>query len=150
MNQESAKTNPSDTPNWVLSDLYNGPDDPSIDQELSSAEQRANAFRDQFAEKVPSLSGADLATAIGEYEAILEIAYRVISYAQLLHAADTDSAVVAQFHQKCQERVNAITGCLIFFTLEINAIDDDMMDTMYQDDGLRRFKPWLDSEAASA
>lgn len=146
MNQKSTKTNPSDTPNWNLADLYTGLDDPSIDQELSIAEQRATRLRDQFANKVPILSGAELASVITEYEAILEIAYRVISYAQLLHAADTDSATVAQFHQQCQERVNGITGCLIFFGLEINAIDDDVMDTLYRDDALRRFKPWLDSE----
>lgn len=146
MKQESAKKTPSDTPNWNLNDLYSGPDDPNIDQELSSAELRANDFSKNYAEQVTDLSGAELASAILEYEAILEIAYRVISYAQLLHAADTDSATVAQFHQKCQERVNGITGTLIFFGLEINAIDDDAMTALYKDDALLRFKPWLESE----
>ncbi len=146
MKQEIAKTNPSDTPNWNLADLYAGAEDPKIDQDLSAAEQRANAFRDQYAEKVTSLSAVDMIAAIEEYEGILETSYRVISFAQLLHAADTDSASVAQFHQKCQERVNGITGCLIFFGLEINAIEDTAIDALYQDEALRRYKPWLDSE----
>lgn len=146
MNQESEKTPPNDTPNWDLADLYDGPEDARIETDLNDAESRAAAFRDHYAGEVSVLDADSLLAAITEYEAILETSFRVASYAQLLHAGDTDSPAVAQFHQKCQERVNGITGCLIFFALEINAIDDASMEQLYAHEDLRRYKPWLDAE----
>lgn len=146
MTEESMKTNPSDTPNWDLSDLYAGTDDPNIESDLSAVEARATDFQKQFAGNIASSNATELCAAIEEYEGILEVAYRVASYAQLLHAADTDSTAVAQFHQMCQERINGITGALIFFGLEINGIDDASMEELYRDEELSRFKPWLESE----
>lgn len=146
MNQESSNTSPADIPNWDLADLYDGPEDASVDGDLSDAETRATAFSDRYAGKVSELDAGSLFDAITEYESILETAYRVASYAQLLHAGDTDSPVVARFHQMCQERVNGITGSLIFFALEINAIEDEAMSRLYEHEDLRRYKPWLESE----
>jgi len=69
-----------------------------------------------------------------------------MSYAQLLHAADTANQEIAQFHQSCQERVNGITGTLLFFTLELNRIEDDVLNEQLKDPALARYRPWIDAE----
>ena len=105
MNANSAITAEKQPPNWDLTDLYADLSAPEIDTDLTWAAESAAAFRKMHSEKVSDLPGDVLAEAIGAYESILERAYKVMSFAQLLQAADTTNADIAQFHQKCRERV---------------------------------------------
>jgi len=47
-----------------------------------------------------------------------------MSYAQLLVFSDSTNPVYGQFYQTMSERVTEISSHLIFFTLEINRVDD--------------------------
>jgi oligoendopeptidase F len=133
-------------PNWNLSDLYAGPEDPVLESDLSAAVTDAKAFNADLVGKVEELSAADFGAAILRYEDILERAFKVASYAQLLHAAKVDDSSVARFHQSVQERVNVITGALLFFVLEINKIDDAAFESRYADETVARYRPWLEAE----
>ena len=133
-------------PVWNLADLYTGPDDPALEADLGAADADARAFQQSFAGKLAGLDGAELGAAVQAYEAILERAFKVISYAQLLHAADTADPEIARFHQSCQERVNDITGATLFFTLELNRIDDRAMAEKLEDPVLGRYRPWIEAE----
>ena len=95
--------------------------------DLKDAEARARAFQAAYQGRLDGLDGAGLAAAIVEYEGLLEIVYRIMSFAQLLHATHTTDAEVGRFYQTLQERVNAITTETLFFTLELNAVDDDVL-----------------------
>ena len=133
-------------PNWDLSDLYAGPEDPQLESDLSAAVTDAKGFNANFVGKVEGLPAADFGAAILRYEDILERAFKVASYAQLLHAAKVDDSSVARFHQSVQERVNVITGALLFFVLEINKIDDAAFESRYADETVKRYRPWLEAE----
>lgn len=133
-------------PIWDLSDLYAGPEDPVLESDLSAAVVDAKSFNANFAGKVEGLTAADFGAAILRYEDILERAFKVASYAQLLHAAKVDDSSVARFHQSVQERVNGITGALLFFVLEINKIDDADFESRYADETVARYRPWLEAE----
>ncbi|MGJ3258606.1 MAG: M3 family oligoendopeptidase [Rhodospirillales bacterium] len=133
-------------PVWNLADLYAGPDDPALEADLGAADADARVFREAYAGKLAGLDGAELGAAVQAYEAILEHAFKVISYAQLLHAADTADPEIARFHQSCQERVNDITGATLFFTLELNRIDDRAMAEKLDDPVLGRYRPWIEAE----
>ncbi len=133
-------------PNWNLNDLYAGPEDSVLESDLSAAVSDAKAFSIDLVGKVEGLSASDFGAAILRYEDILERAFKVASYAQLLHAAKVDDASVARFHQSVQERVNGITGALLFFVLEINKIDDAAFEGRYADETVARYRPWLEAE----
>jgi oligoendopeptidase F len=111
-------------PSWDLSDLYSAPDSPALLRDLDRTEADAIAFAARYAGKLAGLSGAGLAAAIGELEAIEEVMGRVMSYAQLLFAADSIDAGCGKFYQSMQERVTVISAHLIFFSLELNRMDD--------------------------
>ncbi|MFB0951662.1 MAG: oligoendopeptidase F, partial [Rhodospirillales bacterium] len=128
MTKTATKTDLDTPPKWDLADLFKGLDDPEIDKVLSYADGNSASFQKEFAGKLASLSGAAFGAAIARYEDILEGAFKVMSYAQLLHAADTANQEIAQFHQSCQERVNGITGTFLSFTLELNRIEDDALN----------------------
>lgn len=146
MNANSAINTENQAPNWDLTDLYADISAPEVDADLTWAAENAAHFRETHSEKVSNLPGDSLAAAIAMYESILERAYKVMSFAQLLQAADTTNADIAQFHQKCREHVNGITGDLLFFTLEITAMEEDALVEKMSSEALVRYRPWVEAE----
>jgi oligoendopeptidase F len=131
-------------PVWDLSDLYAGQDDPRLADDLAAAEARAKAFESRFAGRLATLAGDELAAAIAEYEAIEEILGRVMSYAGLVFAADAENPANGRFQQTMAERVTAISSHLLFFTLELNRLEDSLLLRRYDESpALARWKPWL-------
>ena len=43
-----------------------------------------------------------------------------------------------------QERVTAASTHLLFFTLELNRLDDTKLDTAMQDEALAHYRPWIE------
>jgi oligoendopeptidase F len=130
-------------PAWDLSDLYSAPDDPKVMADLALAERSATLFAKARAGKLAGLSGADLAAAIVEYERIQDMLGRVGSYAQLLFAEDSTDPSIGQFYQTVNERMTAIGSELIFFTLELNRLDDAFLEEKLADPTLAHYRPWL-------
>ena len=140
----SEAMNPRDLPVWDLSDLYPSPESDRLRADLIETETAARAFKDRYTGKLASCPGEMLRAAITEYERIEEILGRVMSYAQLLFSSDSSNAVYGQFYQTMNERVTEISSHLIFFTLELNRIDDDRFEAdLASDAALERYRPWL-------
>ena len=130
-------------PAWDLSDLYPAPDSPEIAADLARSERDAVAFADAYAGKLADLGGAGLAQAIAEYERIEERLGRLGSYAQLLFAGDSTDAAIGRFYQTITEQVTAISSKLLFFTLELNRLDDAVLEAKLTDPEATRWRPWL-------
>ena len=133
----------TDLPTWTLADLYPGSDSPQLETDLGCAAADAKTFAASHAGKLASLSGAELAAAIAEYERIEETLGRVMSYAQLLFAGDSTDPAIGRFAQSMNERVTTISSDLIFFTLELNRLDDTTLDARLADPALAAWQPWL-------
>ncbi len=132
-----------DLPAWDLSDLYPGPDSDAARADFVAAEAAATTFEKQHAGKLSDLSGAALARAIREYERIDEMLGRLSSYAQLLFAGDSTDAAIGKFYQTVTERVTTISSHLLFFTLELNRLDDAVLEAKLADPALAHWRPWL-------
>jgi oligoendopeptidase F len=130
-------------PRWDLSDLYPAPDHPSVEAAFTSAQAAAADFGRRYKGKVAALDGAGLAAAIAEYEAIEEILGRLMSYAQLLFAEDATDGKVARFYQGTQEKVTAISSETLFFTLELNRMEERELEPKFLAPALGRWRPWL-------
>ena len=130
-------------PTWDLADLFPGRDSPELQAALARAEADAVAFRARHEGKLALLSGAELASAIAEYERMSEILGRVGSYAQLLHAGDMADPEIGRFYQTINERLTDISSETLFFALEINRIDDTALERACADPELARWRPWL-------
>ena len=130
-------------PAWDLSDLYPSLDSPALTRDLEQAEAEARAFAAAHAGRLARLSPRELGAAITEYERIEERLGRLASYAQLLFAGDSTDAAIGQFYQTITERVTAISSHLIFFTLELNRLDDTALEAKLSDPAAARFAPWL-------
>ena len=130
-------------PIWDLTDLYPGPDSPELAAALDQTGRDAKAFETAYAGRLAAMSGAELATAIGEYEKIEEVMGRAVSFAQLLFSGDSTDPAIGKFYQSISERVTEISTPLIFFTLELNRLDEADLDAKLADPALARWAPWL-------
>jgi oligoendopeptidase F len=130
-------------PSWDLKDLYPAPDSPAVEADFAKAERAAQAFASAHQGKLAAMPGATLAAAIAEYERIEEVLGRVMSYAQLLFAADSNNAEVGRFYQTASERVTVISSTLLFFALELNRLDEAVLEQKAADPALSRWRPWL-------
>ncbi len=133
----------TDLPVWDLGDLYESPASPAIEADLTAAENAAKAFERAHAGHLATLAGEALATAIATYERIEERLGRLVSYAQLLFAACSTDPERGRFYQTITERVTAISSHLLFFTLELNRLDEATLARKLAAPALARWRPWL-------
>ena len=130
-------------PAWDLTDLFPAPGSPEITAALDHSEVAASTFEEAHKGKLATLSGAGLAHAITEYERIEEELGRAMSYAQLLFSEDGTDAEIGRFYQSVQERVTVISAHLIFFSLELNRLDDAALHAKLADPLLAPWASWL-------
>lgn len=136
-------------PEWNLADLYPALDAPEIKRDLVRVEEDSAVFEQDYKGKLAEMaSGADagaaLAKAVQRYEALDELMGRLISYAGLVHAGNTTDPVRSKFYGDVQERLTASSLHLLFFTLELNRVDDALLETAMAVPALGHYRPWLE------
>ncbi|AHJ62134.1 Oligoendopeptidase F [Granulibacter bethesdensis] len=130
-------------PAWELSDLYPGPDSPALEADIATATRDSVRFAERYAGQLASLDGAGLDEALRDYERIEEILGRLMSYAQLRFSEDSSDPEIGRFYQSMNERVTGISSHLIFFTLELNRLDDATLERQLADPRAARWQPFL-------
>jgi oligoendopeptidase F len=130
-------------PSWDLRDLYPAPDSEALEADLSRCAEDAKSFRKRYEGKLAGLDGGTLGAVISTYEEIQETLARIGSYAQLLYSENMSDSGVAKFYQSMQERTTDISSETLFFTLEINRIDEAALTAKQRAPELARYVPWL-------
>lgn len=133
-----------DLPVWDLGALYSGTDDPQFAADFSSVEEEAQAFATDWQGRLGSLDGAAFGNAIRAYEAIEERLGRILSFASLVYVTRMDDPDLARFHADAQARASEISSLLVFFTLEINRIEDARVAELLQHPQAARYRPWIE------
>ncbi|MGA2942578.1 MAG: M3 family oligoendopeptidase [Xanthobacteraceae bacterium] len=136
-------------PQWNLADLYSGLDDPAVKRDLDKTDADCVAFEESYKGKLADLAGAPqggaaLAEAVRSYEAIDDLMGRLGSYAGLIHAGNTVDPARTKFYGDVQERLTTASTHLLFFTLELNRIDDAVLEAAMADPALGHYRPWLE------
>ncbi len=135
-----------DLPQWNLDDLFPGMKSEEFETAFEQAVPSAEEFETKYKGKLNDLltDGDGLAQAIRDYEAIEEELGRIVSYAGLLYAGNSADAERAKFYGDVQERLTRAGRHLLFFTLELNKLDDSDVDAaMNKSDKLAHYKPWV-------
>jgi oligoendopeptidase F len=109
---------------WNLSDLYQSFDDPKLNQDLAELQQRAAAFREQYRGKVNELTPAQIAVCLQDLEAISQTAGFLYAFPALTFSADTRNTEAKQMQDRLLEQITGIENQLLFFDLELKALDD--------------------------
>ncbi len=138
-------TSTEQLPAWDLSDLYASPNDPELTADFDSLDSDKAAFCKAYEGRVAELADGLLEEAIAAYERIQERMGRIASYAQLRRAGDLNDPRIAKFAQDVGERLNAISVDLLFFTLEINRVDEAAMADQLERGAAGRYRPWVEN-----
>ncbi|MCV3272634.1 M3 family oligoendopeptidase [Roseobacter sinensis] len=134
-----------DLPEWDLSDLYTSEDATELKRDLDWLEQACASFAADYEGKLAELDAAGFLDCVLRNEKINQIAGRIMSFAGLRYYQLTTDAGRAKFMADLQEKITNFTTPLVFFTLEINRLADDHLDTLYaQNADLARYKPVFD------
>ncbi|MET0368693.1 MAG: oligoendopeptidase F, partial [Methylobacterium sp.] len=136
-------------PEWDLTDLYGGLDDPNFSTDLTRAEEECRQFNESYAGKITGLAtgpdaSARLAEAVATYERIEDLLGKLMSYAGLVYSGDTTDETRAKFYGDTRERLTNASGDLLFFGLELNRVDDATLDAAKAREPLSRYAPWID------
>jgi oligoendopeptidase F len=136
-------------PEWNLADLYPGTDSAELKRDLEWTEAECVAFEKAYKGTLDKIAtsaaaGRELAEAVKRYEKIDDVAGRLGSYAGLLHAGDAANPVLSKFYGDMQERLTAAYLHLLFFTLELNRVDDAVLKKAMADPALGHYRPWIE------
>ena len=132
-------------PQWNLGDLYESPKAPGIDSDLARAAAESKDLAKRFQGKLAGLDGEALAEAVKAYEALQDVLGKVGSYAQLVYAGNMSDPENGRFYQTIQERITDISAETIFFTLEINRIEDKALEEKLKTPALAYYRPWFEA-----
>jgi oligoendopeptidase F len=136
-------------PEWQLDHLYPGMDSEAYAADLARAAKEARAFAETYRGKLASVAvQADapdrLYEAVRAYEALDDLMGRIMSYAGLIYSGDTTDPKRGKFYGDAQEKITAASSDLLFFTLELNRLDDELLNRLSTTSPLSHFAPWLE------
>ena len=132
-------------PEWRLEDLYPGMESDALAADLAWLAKEAKAFAEDYQGKLADLDGEAMARTLSRYEAIQMKSGRIGSYAGLLYQQDTSDAARGKFLADMQAQLTDISTPLVFFSLELNRIEDDVLEAKFAESAaLARLRPWFE------
>ncbi|MGE4612583.1 MAG: M3 family oligoendopeptidase [Paracoccaceae bacterium] len=146
-NREAATDgNMGDLPEWDLDDLYSSTDGPEITADLKWLGDEGPTFGADYQGNLDKLDAAAMLECVLRYERIQQVAGRVMSYAGLLYYQNTTDADRGKFMADMQAQITDMSANLVFFSLEMNRIEDDALaGLLAENSDLNRYKPVFDS-----
>ncbi len=139
--QSSTNTEYGNLPDWDLSALYSAQDAPEIARDFDWLEQECADFASRYEGNLASLNSQAMLDCVLRYEKIDLVAGRLMSFAGLRYYQNTMDADRAKFLSDAQDRVTTATTPLVFFTLEMNRIEDSAFERLLtESDGLARYR----------
>jgi len=158
---DTETTNPTSTGAedvaWDIGTLVDGEGADGVRRLLAEAMDGARQLTADLKGTLRTASAAGLAGALDRLATVHDAARRAASYAQLDFAVDTSDPARGALVQEVTERLAAMSAELVWFDLEVVAIDDDRIDGLLSDpalaahqhhvENLRAGKPHVLSEA---
>ena len=149
MNAPTPDLDAATLPLWSLEDLYSGPDDPRLEADLDAA-RRTNAelgaLKGAFlkARAEPARLAGLIDRGVTLYEEATNLLWSVGAYASLAASVGRDNPAWAQFEADVRAKSSAIAADSLFFTLELNALEDSEIEVaLAADSAAARWRPWL-------
>jgi len=135
-------------PEWNLGDLYPSTESSELKADLKKADEIAVEFETRWkgnlAAEAAKPKGGDFAQSILEFEALEELIGKIVSFAGLVYAGDTSDPKRAKLYGDIQQKMTDASTHLIFYSLELNRIDDAVIENAMGDNpAIAHYRPWL-------
>ena len=134
-----------DLPEWDLTDLYSGQDAPELERDFAWLEEESVQFAKDYQGKLGELNADEMLRAVLRDEKISSIAGRIMAFAGLQYYQITTDAERGKFLSDCQDRLTNATTPLVFYSLELNQLDEDHLQGLLDANAdLKRYQPIFD------
>ncbi len=143
-------------PKWNLSDLYAGPEDPSLAGDMERSLAEARDFQNAYQDPPARLEPVEFLRRLQRYEAILEKGVKPLLYASLLFSEDTQDERYKALLQEMREKWSDLENRLLFFRLFLIGLPEEIVRGYlaygplqvygHALSSLRRFRPFTRSE----
>jgi oligoendopeptidase F len=141
----AARRDLGDLPEWDLTDLYASEDAPELNRDLAWLATSGAEFAERYEGRLADLGADGMLGCVRDYERIDRVAGRIMSYAGLRHYQNTTDSGRAKFMTDCHDRITSATAPLVFFSLEVNRIEDDVLAAWFgENEALARYRPVFD------
>ncbi|MCL6706590.1 M3 family oligoendopeptidase [Pseudomonas sp. R2.Fl] len=135
-------------PVWKLEDLYPSPTSDAFTSDLAKAEKLCLAFEERWKGKLEEAAKATgdngLGAALEEMDALDDLLGKIGSYAGLTYYSDMTDPANGKFFGDVQAKLTDLSAHLLFFSLELNRLDDALVDTaMERDPATGHYRPWI-------
>src|SRR5260370_21433337 len=100
---QATKTTGAEQVRWDLTDLFESPTDPAIEETLAEALKRAVAFEARYKGKIALLPAKELAPMMRELEEDEDLGARPALYAYLLHSQNTEDPAAVRLLARVPE-----------------------------------------------
>ena len=137
------KSNKNELPTWNLKDFYQSIDDKKIAEDFKIIAKDCEIFCKKYQDKIAKIDAKNLFQAIENYEKISEKIGKISSYSYLVYASDLSNQKHLIFYQNISEKLSIFENKLIFFTLEINNIDEKTFQKLFKEKELKFYQPFL-------
>ena len=145
VNASSGSKDLGNLPEWDLSDLYSSQNAPELSRDLQWLDQECASFAADYEGKLANLDAAEMLACVLRNEHINTIAGRIMSFAGLRYYQLTIDGDRTKFMSDMQEKITNFTTPLVFFTLELNRIDDATLQALLDaNSALARYQPVFD------
>jgi len=145
VNANSGSKDLGNLPEWDLSDLYSSQDAPELARDLKWLDGECAAFAKDYEGKLAQLDAQAMLDCLLRNERINAVAGRIMSFAGLRYYQLTIDDDRTKFMSDMQENITNFTTPLVFFTLELNRIDDAALQRLLDSNSaLARYRPVFD------
>lgn len=139
----SISKNKNDLPTWDLSEIYKGINDPKIKNDLNEIRKLSKAFKVKWKGKINNLNSNEFIECIVHYQNLNEHLYKIGTHSSLMFATNMEDPEISRYNSTISDEVTEIFSSLIFVTLELCKIDDDLINDWMSNANAKTWLPYI-------
>ena len=137
------KKSNNELPIWDLTEIYTDIKDPKIKEDLKNIRKTSKEFLISWKDKIKNLNSNELVDCIEQYQNINEKIYKIGTHSNLIFATNMEDPEISRYNSTISDEVTDIFSSLIFVSLELSKISDDVFNKWMLSEKAKEWMPYL-------
>ena len=137
------KNSNNELPIWDLTEIYTDIKDPKIKEDLKNIRKISKEFLTSWKDKIKNLNSNELMDCIEQYQNINEKIYKIGTHSNLIFATNMEDPEISRYNSTISDEVTDIFSSLIFVSLELSKISDDVFNKWMLSEKAKEWMPYL-------
>ena len=143
MKETNISNNKNELPLWDLSEIYKDIKDPMIKNDLKDIRNLSKDFLKKWKGKIKDLNSEEFVDCIDQYQNLNEKIYKIGTHSNLIFATNMEDPEISRYNSSISDEVTEIFSSLIFVTLELSKINDNIINEWVLNDEAKHWLPYL-------